>query len=260
MWEAIVAEAPCTWDVPEGLLCPDWTNYTAEVKAYALRFATYVVWAATGRRFGLCPVTVRPCKPTQEPLYLTYPVLPSWALWATGQSSVADVVAPVGCCTGACSCGVQALRLPGPVGAVAAVVIDGQALDPSAYRLVQDQLIRQDGGAWPTTQNLSAPAGDPDTWSVSFTRGEAVPPAVLDAAAMYACEVGRSRTGGKCFLPQRVQSVTRQGTEITFVDQADYLNEGLTGVPDVDQIIRTVNPYKLKARPRVLSPDLPRYL
>lgn len=253
-------EAPCSWVVDPTDLCSTWAATSAAEKAYALRFATHVVWAATGRRFGLCPVTVRPCKPRQDPLYLTFPVQASWGLWVDAGSTISNAVAPVACCPSACACNVQAITLPGPVGAITAVTINGAVLDPAKYRLVGNLLIRQDGEAWPQVQNLSAVAGSADTWSIAYTRGEAVPQAVLDAAGVYACEVARGRTGGQCFLPQRIQSVTRQGTEITFIDQADYLDKGLTGVAEVDQIIRTVNPTGIKSRPRVLSLDLPTYL
>lgn len=250
---------PCSWAVPEGALCSDWGTFSVEERAYALAFGTFVLWAATGRQYGLCPVTVRPCKALQEPLYLTYPVLPSWSMWTTADAALADMVAPVGCCAGACACTDGSMALPGPVGAVTAVVIDGVTLDPAAYRLYGSRLIRQDGDHWPTTQDLQAPAGGANTWSVAYTRGLAVPPIVLQAAAVYACEVARSRASGNCLLPNRVQSVTRQGVEIQFVDQTDYLDKGRTGVPEVDMIIAQVNPGGLKARPRVFSPDLPTY-
>lgn len=249
--------APCSWTVSP--LCSTWGSYSADEQAYALRFATFVLWAATGRRYGLCPVTVRPCKPVQEPLYMAFPVVASWGLWVSADAAISSAVAPVGCCAGSCACDAQAMALPGPVGAVTAVVINGVTLDPSAYRLAGSSIIRQDGNAWPTTQDMSAPAGTAGTWSVSYTRGEAVPPPVLDAAGIYACEIARGRAGGSCFLPYKVQSVTRQGTQIEFVDTTDYLNEGLTGVAEVDQLIRMDNPYKLKSRPRVLSLDLPTY-
>lgn len=250
---------PCNWAVPEGALCSDWGAFTVEERAYALQFATFVVWAATGRQYGLCPVTVRPCKALQEPLYLTYPVLPSWSLWVNSSAAVADAVAPVGCCGGPCSCNDGAIALPGPVGAITAVAIDGAALDPSAYRLYGSRLIRQDGLAWPATQDLRAPAGAVGTWSVAYTRGVAVPGYVLQAAAVYACEIARGRAGGNCLLPNRIQSVTRQGVDIQFVDQADYLDKGRTGVPEVDQILALVNPRGLPNRLRVMSPDLPTF-
>lgn len=254
-----MGSTPCSWVVAPSALCSDWGSFSADEQAYALGFATFVVWAATGRRYGLCPVTVRPCKPTQEPLYLAFPVQPSWGLWVSSGASLADAVAPVGCCAGACACNDQSIVLPGPVGAVTAVTIDGVVLDPAAYRLYGSRLIRQDGDAWPTTQNLAAPAGDDSTWSVAYTRGEVIPPAVLAAAGVYACEVARSRGSGNCFLPNRVQSVTRQGVNIEFVDQADYLEKGRTGVAEVDQILALDNPGGLRARPRVVSPDLPTY-
>lgn len=254
-----MSSTPCSWVVSPTSLCSDWGTFSADEQAYALSFATYVVWAATGRQYGLCPVTVRPCKPVQEPLYLAFPVQPSWGLWVSSGASLADAVAPVGCCAGACTCNDQSIALPGPVGSVTAVTIDGAVLTPTAYRLYGSRLIRQDGDVWPTGQNLAAAAGGADTWSVAYTRGKVVPPVVLNAAGVYACEVARSRAGGNCFLPSRVQSVTRQGVNIEFIDQGEFLDKGRTGVAEVDQILALVNPGGQHARPRVLSPDLPTY-
>ncbi len=256
-------EAPCTGWTPNVALCTDWdtAGHSDATKAYALRNAAYVIWAATGRRFGLCEFTVRPCQPVNAPLYVTFP---AWAMWDVdvpgGGVAGADALAPAGaCCSGSCACTPSQLALPGPVGAVSNVSLDGVTLDPAAYRLVGNLLVRQDGERWPLVQDLALPAGEVGTWSVTYTRGEAVPDVLNDAAGIYACELAKGRTGGACFLPNKVQSVSRQGVDIQFVDTTDYLKEGLTGLPEVDQIIVTINPYGLKARPRVVSLDLPRY-
>src|SRR5262245_25173772 len=61
--------APCTWPSPSvsgGICCSEWSTFSPELQAQALEFATYTVWAATGRQYGLCEMTVRPCGRTCE--------------------------------------------------------------------------------------------------------------------------------------------------------------------------------------------------
>jgi hypothetical protein len=256
-------EVPCDGWVPNIDLCSDWTTagHSAATQAYALRFASYVIWAATGRRFGLCAVTVRPCRPVQAPLYLTYP---AWSIWDTavpgGGLPQGPYAQPGTCCgSGPCQCSPSQIALPGPVGAVTSVQQDGVTVDPAGYRLVGNLLVRQGGEAWPLQQDLASPLGDVGTFGITYTRGEAVPDVLNDAAGVYACEVAKARTGGPCALPGRVQSISRGGVDIEYVDTANYLDKGWTGVQEVDQIIATINPYGLKARPRVVSPDLASY-
>ena len=118
------------------------------------------------------------------------------------------------------------------------------------------RLWRQDGEGWPA-QDLSLPAGDPGTWSVSYLRGVPVPALLNDAAGAYACEIAKGRTGGTCQLPSRVASITRQGVDVQFVTTEDYLDKGRTGYAEVDQVIMALNPGGLTRAPRVLTPDSP---
>lgn len=259
-----MADEPClTGWAPNTGLCSKWGSYSAPVQAYALRIATRVIWAATGRQFGTCPRTVRPCWSPQAPLYQAYPVgyygEGYWTLLGTSAGGV-QLIGASGCaCSSACQCSPPQIALPPVVQSVTSVVIDGVALDPSAYQLQAGYLVRMDGLSWPTQQDLSKPAGQANTWSVTFQQGDPVPDTLNDAAGLYACQIGAALTGGSCQLPNRVQSVTRQGVDITYVNDADYLKEGRTGYDLVDSIIATYNPKALPQRPRVLSPDLPIY-
>jgi hypothetical protein len=63
--------------------------------------------------------------------------------------------------------------------------------------------------------------------------------------------------GAACRLPQRVQSVARQGVTLSMVDVQILLKNGFTGVQTVDQVIRNFNPYGLTSRMAIASPDLP---
>jgi hypothetical protein len=84
-----------------------------------------------------------------------------------------------------------------------------------------------------------------------------VPVVLNNAAGVYACEVAKARVGGTCQLPSRVTSISRQGVDVQLLSTEDYLDKGLTGFEQVDQVIRALNPGGLRTRPRVLSLDLP---
>lgn len=251
--------APCDGWVPNTGICSTWASYAAEVQQYALRFATYVIWSATGRRYGLCDYTVRPCESPDPLLYRSYPV-GDFGPEPYGVRTVSGgvVLAYLGndCVGGGCR--PPEIALPGPVNSITEVLVDGVALAAPAWRLDGTRLVRQDGEAWPS-QDLALPAGDPGTWSVRYVRGVPVPALLNDAAGAYACEVAKGRSGGTCQLPSRVSSISRQGVDVQFIPQEDYLDKGLTGYAEVDQVIRTFNPDGIRRQPRVLSPDLPTF-
>jgi hypothetical protein len=257
-------DEPCTGWVPNHALCGAWSGFSSDVQAYADRIATRVIWAASGRQYGLCTTTVRPCWMNQLPLYQTFPVGTYgegyWSLVGTPGGGVQVFPGAQCSCAAACACLPPQVALPGPVASVTEVVIDGVTLDPAAYRVDNSTyLVRQDGQSWPQAQNLSAVDGSAGTWHVTYQLGQAVPPSLQDAAGLYACEVGRALTGGTCQLPNRVRQITRAGTTIDFVNTDDYLKDGRTGYDQVDMILHSYNPWGLVQRPRVLSPDLPQY-
>lgn len=248
-----------------------WTEKLAPVRDWAEEFARDTIWALTGRQFGLCQITTRPCWARQLPAYLTFPSIYNpgsqggqwaWGLVASG-GGVELLFGGCGCLTGGCGCNPPSIPLPPPVypdPATVSVVIEGVTLDPSAYRIDGWNLIRQDGKAWPPAQNLAVAAGGVNTWTVTYLRGSPVPPAAQRAQGLYAIEVAKGAVQDtSCRLSQRIQSVTRQGVSASFVSTADYLAKGLTGLYDVDQLIKQLNPGALPNRPRVVSLDMPRY-
>ena len=256
-------DEPCTGWAPNHALCDAWGGFSSTIQAYADRVATRVIWAATGRQFGLCATTVRPCWAPQPVLYQSFPV----NAYGEGYWTLLGVpggVVPVslaGCaCTAGCACSPPQIALPGPVASVTSVVVDGVTIPGGSYRVDNESfLVRTDGSSWPATQDYALAPGAVGTWSVTYQLGVAVPDTLQDAAGLYACEVGRAISGGSCQLPNRVRSVTRSGVEINYVNSDDYLEKGRTGYDAVDSIINSYNPYGLTQRPRVLSPDLPQY-
>lgn len=259
-----MTDEPCysSWTIDTSL-CAAWSGYDAGVKAWSTQMAIFILWGATGRQYGACPTTVRPCWQRRAPLYQTWPVGLNgegyWGLRGNADGSIQLLGGMCGC-SGSCACEPDQILLPGRVQSITSVVIDGAVLDPSQYLLQGSYLVRANGELWPMMQDLSRAPGSANTWSVTFVEGDAVPLVLLAAAGTYACELAKAKTNASgCILPRRVQHVTRQGVEIQFVDTADYLTEGLTGVDAVDIVIRMLNPEGLRRPPRVLSPDLPQY-
>lgn len=250
---------PCTAAWPLSPVCPSWAGTDQAVKDYATALATLVLWAATGRQFGGCPSTVRPCWAPREPLYQTWPVgIDGEGYWGLrgAAGSVVLIGGNCGCSVG-CYCTPSQIALPGPVQSITSVQVDGVTLATSEYLLQGNYLVRASGSVWPGQQNLGLPLGQPNTWGVTYVVGAAVPVALLGAAAEYACELAKAKTGGQCQLPNRVQQVTRQGVTIEYVDTNDWLSKGLTGLANVDSVIKALNPHGLPAPLRVLSPDVP---
>lgn len=61
----------------------------------------------------------------------------------------------------------------------------------------------------------------------------------------------------ECQLPERTSTVNREGVSYTLIDPQSYLNEGRTGVPEVDMWIKAVNPQQARRPAGVWSPESP---
>lgn len=225
----------------------------ADLRAAVVSMATAHLWRWTGQVYGLCEVTVRPsrvCPPGS-----TYRGVPRSG-WTP--VLIAGQWRNIGCgsCLSLCGCDhVPTVVLPHPVHQVHEVQIDGVILDPTAYRVdARRRLVRQDGGEWPAVQDLSRPAGDEGTWTVRFDWGAPVPPEGQLAAGLLACELAKAVcSADECRLPQRVQTVTREGVTVGILDPFDGLDQGATGLWTVDAWVASVT--RSPARSRVYSPD-----
>ena len=216
-----------------------------------LQQATDVLWAATGRRWNgesdPVSVTVRAAPPRAGEA--GWPYSTSWghcacyAGWHGGQPMWSDGAytheAPV------------AVRMPHrDITAVTAVTLDGEAF--TEWRLDGAWLARTDGKPWPTCR---------DRVQVTYTHGKPPPPGGVAACVELAVELGKSASDDPdvtCRLPERLQSVTRQGISFAALDDMDFLDRGLTGLYSVDLWIKSVNPKNRPQAGRVWSPDIPR--
>lgn len=255
---------PCSgWNIAISSCCPDVTGSAADLQLAALEYGAFTVWAATGRRFGLCPRTVRPCGRTcntqgiygyywSEGTWLPYIFNGAWRNCWCGCNGLS------GCCTCAPDC---QLWLPGPIASITSVIQDGVTVDPATYRVDNGQwLVRTQSvstsDCWNQCQNYNINSGA-NTLVVNYMLGIAVPNVLKRAAGELACEWIKSCLGLPCRLPQRVTNIARQGVSISMVNVDDLLKEGLTGVQTVDQLIRGFNPFGLVSKMNIASPDDP---
>lgn len=92
---------------------------------------------------------------------------------------------------------------------------------------------------------------------VDYEYGAKPPPAVQRAIDLYAEQLDLASQGEDCKLPKRVTSIVSQGLSMTLLDPQDYLEKGMTGVPEVDQVIAALNPGKAKAPSRLFTAKNP---
>lgn len=228
-------------------------------KTRAEERAWYTIAALSGWAIAPCPVTVRPCAARC-----------SAGTWQTS-SVVGGTFNPSinvngnwvnSCgCRNADTCGCTVIReilLPGPVGVVTEVSIDGAPLDPNAYRVDNNsRLVRMDGDPWPFCQDMNLADGEEGTFSVTYYRGFGPDDLTLAAAGDLAYQFYLACEGSdECKLPAGVTNITRQG--VTMEIPASLWTSGSTGVDSVDGLIAIYNPFRNKVPSRVLSPDIPR--
>lgn len=267
---------PCDWPV-DYVQCGDatsvfdsWDDPTA-AQAKFEQMAAENLWNLTGRVFGVCDVELRPCRSDCGRIGTDSTFWGRGPYAGLGWVGMVGPWTPVmldgqwqnlycGSCAGSCSCALdqtRALALPGPVASIDSVIIDGVTLEPDAYRLdFGRRLLRTDGGVWPSCQDLNAPVGDPDTFAVLYKRGVPVPLGGQAAAGFLAIELAKGACGDDdCALPDAVQSLTRQGLQVSIEETGGTSASKPTGVTFVDNWIATVN----KPRPRasVRSVDVP---
>ena len=248
---------PGNWTIDETCL-PDLPpvgstdpSYAAAVLSMdaAKDVAVQVLWALSGRQYGVFKTVVRPC-PENYPSWMQREWFPReysvYALYDSGWFTT-------GCgCIGSCvETGPSAVHLPGPVSAITSVTIDGAVIPSSGYVLEGDVLYRA-GAAWWPSQDLSKPVTMAGTWKVEYMRGLTPPAGTAKLAGLLAAEFYNSCTGGKCRLPRTVTEVSRQGVSHRMVNPQDIYASGKTGIPEIDLWLAAVNPNHLAEAPSVM--------
>lgn len=242
-------------------------DLSAEDRGLVTSLATDLLWRWSGRQFGMCPDTIRPCRNTGEPFLASSKLGNRVIRGSTWSPYLLDgqwYNARCGDrCGGICACSRQnTLVLPSGTREVTKVSIDGAVLPPTDYHVERQfggppLLIRREG-AWPASQNLSASLGEDDTWGVTLVRGLPVPPGGQVAAGLLAVELAKALCkDNTCQLPARVQTVTRQGVTVAVLDTMDDIDEGKTGIWIVDSWLASVTKARFSGS-TVHSVDVPR--
>lgn len=245
---------PCGWTVdPCGTACADLLgDLDPATRALYEAWAVDFLWRATGRRYGLCETTYRPCAR-------------QCGQWWDGMSHPARIDGEwvnlsCGSCRTGCSCTDVPEVVLSDVEAVVGITVDGVELDPAEAVIVYDRrrIVRTDGLRWPACQDLTVPGDSDGAWQITVLQGAPIPAGGSIVAGLLACEFAKACAGDSgCRLPQRVQTVTRQGVTIGFQDSFDTLDDLKVGIFEIDAWV-AASRWTGTARPRILSPDVPR--
>lgn len=250
--EEPVETFPCDWPIDycaDSLPKPLDGMEAPRVQLYE-RMAVDFLWNWTERRFGTCQTAVRPCRvlcpPGSRSPYTPHLIGGRWYNIACGD------------CGDTCGCTyTPTVVLPDIASSVDQVLIDGAVMSPTRYRLDNGRYLRRtDGGRWPVCQNLTVDTTEPGSWEITYTAGIPVPVGGQVAAGVLAKELAKAACGDStCELPQRIQSITRQGLAVV-LDTFDDIEKGHTGIWLVDSWVASVT--KAPVRSKVYSPDISR--
>lgn len=219
----------CVWDADPACLPDSWAAADPADKARALDLATSTLIMLTNNRVGTCPVTIRPCPRVSR----------CGCEWSP---HIRDGVWVNGCAHRTECAPLSEIDLPGPVGYLVGMKVDGVGIDlfDGNWRLDDGHLLVWQGGGTspvPDYQNLSLPDSAAGTWSVTYSQSYQPGPQGRVAVALLAAQyLEACKPKGKCDLPKGVRTVTRAG--VSFTIDAGLFPNGETGIEMVDVFIR----------------------
>lgn len=236
----------CVWEPDPGCLGDQWDNLSPEEQERSLMLATSSLQMLTYNRVGTCPITIRPCA-TERPCGCAWEPYNRGGQWFNGCP-----------CESQCQAASEVV-LPGPVGEVFAIVIDGQVVahkagwdiegwddlvweplyDASDFRIDEGHILVWQGegpSPFPETQDLSKPLSEVGTWGITYSKSYPVQADGRLAVALLAAEFAKAcKPRGNCALPKGVTNVVRNG--VSFTVEAGLFPGGLTGIEIVDAFI-----------------------
>lgn len=218
----------CVWEPDPACLGDDWEALTPEEQQRSLMLATSSLQTLTYGRVGACPITIRPC--------------PDDARCGCGWNPHIRNGSWFNNCPCQTPCTPDSeINIPGPVGYIEEMKIDGEVVDlwNGDWRIDNGHLLVWQGlgpSPIPPVQNLSLPDSEPGTYSITYSKSYPVLADGRLAVALLAMEFAKACSPKKkCSLPRGVTSVTRNG--VSFTVEAGLWPGGLTGIDIVDQFI-----------------------
>jgi hypothetical protein len=213
--------------------------------------AVEVLYALSGRQFGICEAVARPCStpafrgtmdffggPLPMPVFTPTFWDGAWRNLVCGCGDRCVVGGP------------RVVHLPGPVSEVTTVTIGSMIIGPDQYVLEGDALYRK-GGNWPS-QDLGKPLDEEGTWSVEYLKGWPPPAGAAMFVGVLAKEFMSACSGTACRLPRNVIGVNRNGVSYQIYDPSALMRSGKTGISEIDLWLSAINPNALMAAPTVI--------
>lgn len=135
-----------------------------------------------------------------------------------------------------------------PVKEIKSVSINGRVLDPSEYELRNFSfIIRTNKQDWILSSSTSI--------EVEYVFGAEPPAAGVEATLKLATELILALEGSpECSIPKNVTGISRQGVEFAISDPQMFLEQGRTGLEEVDMFIMAANPLKSRKRSKFYNP------
>lgn len=239
-------------------------DFPMDVLETQLHVASEILYNLTFQQWrGECVDVVRPCATWSGRL-----AVGRWQSWSGQQIAASGAAGQWGLCgcnvDTSCGCSsLSVIALPRrPVTGISKVMIDGLVLDPAFYR-VDDWFrltylpgVGDTRRGWPCCQRLDLPTTEDQTFEVTYPYGSFPPLGGVDAAATFGCELALSRTGNSaCRLPKRLQTITRQGVTMSFIDDLSMMTNGWTGLAEVDSWIASIRFARKNRTAAVYNPD-----
>lgn len=251
---------PCSWGDP--IWTCSMSAFSPAITGNAAAAAAEVLDALSGRQFGVCPMTIRPCRkecfgdvwPWGTTTWWEYGTYPRPLWWNGTWYNIT-----CGQCTTDCSCSViSEVLLPTPIDSITQVKVDGVVLTPNVDYRLDDyrKLVRLGNNIWPICNELKLADTEVGTWSVTLGLGVQLPTMGRIAYGELATQFAKLLACEKdCMLPKPVQQLTRQGVQMNFLDPNEIFANGRIGLYACDLFITTYNPSRLLSRPRVYNVD-----
>lgn len=168
------------------------------------------------------------------------------------------------------ACGPYRLNLGlWPVTDIIAVREEGADQDVTDYHIDEwTYIVKDNGEQFPRRANWYAAAGDTDdnedsdggyVFEITVEYGIPAPRLIKRATRALACALYCDATGAaapsSCSLPDRVTSVTRQGVTMEIDNFTNLMNDGSTGIYEVDLAVRVFNPTRMQSPSFVWTPE-----
>jgi hypothetical protein len=249
---------PCAWIAdhsghsPEDLA--EWLGYPLNIQNLADDLGCKAMWGFTGRQYDECPRTVRPILACTHRSLADLDAADADGFTYLGNGAFIGYPPSMSSCCARVD--PKTVILEPPVYAITQVKVDGVVVAPANYRVDEStRLVRIDENAWPTWQNIATDDTVVGSFSVTYIIGLGIPTLLEQMAGTLALEIARGICGSTlCRLPSRATEIIRQGTTVMLSDPEWLMENGRTGIPEVDLAIGAYNPAGIRSPYRVIAP------